>query len=59
MSLKMRYYYIVGIWSFCFVLPVMMGCMREEKKSSKDSLKCFISKWNKLLLNLRNKFPRW
>lgn len=37
MSLKMRYYYIVGIWSFCFVLPVMMGCMREEKKSSKDS----------------------
>lgn len=37
MSLKMRYYYIVGIWSFCFVLPIMMGCMREEKKSSKDS----------------------
>lgn len=37
MSLKMRYYYVVGIWSFCFVLPIMMGCMREEKKSSKDS----------------------
>lgn len=37
MSLKMRYYYIVGIWSFCFVLPIMMGCMHEEKKSSKDS----------------------
>ena len=37
MSLKMRYYYIVGIWSFCFVLPIMMGCMREEKKSSKDN----------------------
>lgn len=37
MSLKMRYYYIVGIWGFCFVLPIMMGCMREEKKSSKDS----------------------
>lgn len=36
MSLKMRYF-IVGIWSFCFVLPIMMGCMREEKKSSKDS----------------------
>lgn len=36
MSLKMRYY-IVGIWSFCFVLPIMMGCMRQEKKSSKDS----------------------
>ena len=34
MSLKMRYYYIVGIWSFCFVLPIMMGCMREEKKGS-------------------------
>jgi tetratricopeptide (TPR) repeat protein len=37
MSLKMRYYYVVGIWSFCFVLPIMMGCMRQEKKSSKDS----------------------
>ena len=37
MSLKMRYYYIVGVWSFCFVLPIMMGCMHEEKKSSKDS----------------------
>ena len=36
MSLKMRYF-IVGIWSFCFVLPIMMGCMRQEKKSSKDS----------------------
>lgn len=23
MSLKMRYYYVVGIWSFCFVLPII------------------------------------
>lgn len=36
MSFRMRYF-IVGIWSFCFVLPIMMGCMRQEKKSSKDS----------------------
>lgn len=59
MSLKMRYYYIVGIWSFCFVLPIMMGCMREEKKSSKDSFEMLYQQWNKLPLNLRNKFPRW
>lgn len=34
MSLKMRYYYIVGIWSFCFVLPIMMGWLyaRGEKE---------------------------
>lgn len=32
MSLKMRYYYIVGIWSFCFVLPIMMGGEKELER---------------------------
>jgi SNF family Na+-dependent transporter len=59
MSLKMRYYYIVGIWSFCFVLPIMMGCMREEKKSSKDSFEMLYQQMELVPLNLRNKFPRW
>ena len=32
---------------------------RGEKELERLFLKCFISKWNKLPLNLRNKFPRW
>lgn len=32
MSLKMRYYYIVGIWSFCFVLPHYDGLYARGEK---------------------------
>lgn len=37
MSFKVKYCYIVGVWIFCCVLPLMMGCMREKKKGEQDS----------------------